>query len=191
MKICIDAGHGYGNRVNGVYDPGAKHGYLSEADIVLQWAITGKWVLRQHGISVFLTREDDDDVAPVWMRDNMANQAECTRFISLHCNSSDNESANGTETFARFDESNPNQSYDWAKLVQSVAVKTLGTKDRGVKNESQSQHDRLSVLDFKHGPSCLLEIAFLSNPLDRAELTQRNNRIAFWGNIGQALTMIK
>jgi N-acetylmuramoyl-L-alanine amidase len=65
IKLCIDPGHGMGNIVSGRFDPGASGGGLTEADIVLQWALTGKWVADQLGIAVFLTRDDDRDEDPV------------------------------------------------------------------------------------------------------------------------------
>jgi len=191
VKVCIDAGHGFGNRTSGVYDTGAVHGFLDEADITLQWALTGKWILGQHGIDVFLTRDDDNDVTPVWLRNDIAEEAGCTRLISIHCNASSNEYANGTETYARFSPGIENQSFAWASLVQTMAIKVLGTKDRGVKNETQSQHSSLAVLDFKTGPSCLLELGFISNPMDRALLTRRAYRINFWAEVAQRLSLLK
>ncbi len=45
MKICLDSGHGHGNRKIGVYDPGAVAAGIAEADIALQWALSGRWIL--------------------------------------------------------------------------------------------------------------------------------------------------
>ena len=87
IKLCIDPGHGYSNRVPGRYDPGATSAGVTEADIVLQWALTLKWVCGKRGVQVFLTRDDDRDPTPVGSRDNKAEAAGCTHFISLHCNS--------------------------------------------------------------------------------------------------------
>jgi N-acetylmuramoyl-L-alanine amidase len=42
LKIALDAGHGYENRQQGSYDSGAVGGGIQEADIALQWALTGK-----------------------------------------------------------------------------------------------------------------------------------------------------
>lgn len=168
-KLCIDPGHGFGNRAVGSYDPGAVAGGASEADIVLAFALTIKHVFREAGIEVFLTRDDASDVTPVGQRDNKAKAAGCTHFLSLHCNAG-TAGATGTETFFRDDSK-------WAKTVQSVAIRALGLRDRGVKNESASQHNRLAVMDFD-GEACLLEIGFITNVNDRRLMQLRDSRVA-------------
>lgn len=192
MKIAIDAGHGMSNRKDGVYDPGAVWNGVEEADITLQWALTGKWVLTQQGIACYLIRDDDSDQAPVWERNDWAEEMECTRYISLHCNASSNAPhVSGTETYARFTETTGRNNYEWAKAVNDSCVEVLQSKDRGVKTESESQHSRLAVLDFKNGPSCLLEIGFITNPIEATLMLQRKARIAFWKKLAQYLATIK
>lgn len=173
LKIAIDPGHGYGNLNTKTYDPGAVSGGTSEAEIVLQWALTGKWVLTQAGIPVWLSRDDDRDVAPVALRDDMATNAGCTHFVSLHCNAGP-ILATGTETFYRDDNDKP-----LADIAQYSALQALGLRNRGVKNEGASQHPRLAILDFD-GPACLLELGFITNPGDRSRLKDRERRVAFW-----------
>lgn len=180
MKLAIDPGHGMGNRREGVYDPGAVGGGVAEADVALQWALTGKWILEQKGVDVWLTRDDDRDLTPVGTRDNRAREAGCTRFISIHCNSA-GPTATGTETFFRDAEDKK-----WATIVQKAALEALDLRDRGLKTEASSQHTRLAVLDFA-GPACLLELGFISNPGDRTRMLERSRRIAFWEAIGETL----
>ena len=171
MKIAIDPGHGFSNRRRGVYDPGAVGGGLEEADIALDWALTGKWLCKEAGVACFLTRDDDTDPTPVGQRDDRAELAGCTHFISLHCNAG---GGTGTETFFRDARDNV-----LAAIVNQSAVGALGTKNRGLKSEGASQHQTLAIFDFD-GPACLLEIGFIDNPNDRPKMTSRNNRIAFW-----------
>lgn len=172
--LCIDAGHGMGNRRPGVYDPGAVGGGHTEADIVLAFARTIKWVFisRLHfpSVEVILTRNDDTTPCPVHARDNFASTRGATHFLSLHCNAGA-VLANGTETFYR-------HNLGWATTVQDIALRTLKLRDRKVKNEAQSQHSRLAVMDFP-GKVCLLELGFISNPKDRKVLTSRDARLAF------------
>jgi N-acetylmuramoyl-L-alanine amidase len=169
MKLCIDPGHGFGN-IGNRYDPGAVAAGVTEADIVLAWALTIKHVFRQAGVEVFLTRDDASDVTPVGSRDDKANAAGCTHFLSLHCNAGP-ILATGTETLYRDDT-------DWALKVQTVALETLKLRNRGIKHESVTRHGRLSVMSFR-GKACLLELGFISNPGDRKKLGDRNMRIAF------------
>lgn len=172
MKIAIDPGHGMSNRLRGVYDPGACSGGASEADIVLQWALTLKWVFERNGINCWLTRDDDRDQTPVSSRDNCAASEGCTHFISLHCNAG-NVLASGTEVYYR---DVPDSRF--ANRVLNAALKAMRGKNRGLKSEGQSQHSKLAVLDF-YGPACLLEIGFITNPTDRKKMLDRTTRIAF------------
>lgn len=181
MKLCIDPGHGMGNRRSGAYDPGATRSPFAEADIVLQWALTGKWVLSRAGIAVFLTRDADADPTPVSTRDDRAEAAGCTHFLSLHVNDADTDTATGTETYYRDMVDRP-----FALLVQNLAVRTMGRRDRGVKIESASQHNRLAVFDFD-GPAALLELGFIGNASDRTAMLLRDNRVRFWESLADAL----
>ncbi|NJK44619.1 MAG: N-acetylmuramoyl-L-alanine amidase [Pleurocapsa sp. SU_196_0] len=179
MKIALDPGHGNQN-VSDEYDPGAVGGGLEEADIALAWAITGKWVLNQMGIDVWLTRDDDSDPTPLMSRDERAEAQGCTHYISLHCNAA-GLTATGTEVFYR-----DAADKRWAGLVLGAAVGALKLRNRGLKTEDQSPRDRLHVLDFR-GSACLLELGFISSPWDRPRLVNRTNRIAFWDRLAAQL----
>lgn len=181
MKLCIDPGHGMANKSAGVYDPGAVAGGFNEADIVLQWALTGKWVLQQAGLECWLTRDDDSDQAPLADRVHQARQAGCNLYIALHCNAAVDPGATGTETYYRDD-----IDKQLAAVVQGAALEALYLRDRGLRTEGQSQHARLAVLEFT-GPACLVELGFISNPGDRARLLERNRRIKFWEQLVQSL----
>lgn len=177
-KLCIDPGHGFSNRRQGVYDPGAEAAGFNEADIVLQWGLSGKWILGQLGIPIWLTREDDRTSDPVGTRDDRAEQAGCTHFLSLHLNDA-SPSASGTETYYR-----DAADRAWALKVHGAALHALGLKDRGLKLESSSQHTRLAVFDFD-GPACLVEFGFISNAGDRRKLLERDRRILFWQRVAE------
>lgn len=176
MKLAIDPGHGASNRRPGLYDPGAVVLGVAEADVVLALGLTLRWVMRQRGHDVWMSRDDDAAPDPVGTRDDRAEAAGCDAFLSLHCNCADVATASGTETYFR-----DAADKALATRVQGATVRALGTRDRGLKRESDSQHTRLAVLDFE-GPACLLELAFLSNAPDRARLqrilTDRDWRLA-------------
>lgn len=173
MKIAIDPGHGMSNRVPGKYDPGAVSNGVAEADIALLVALTLKHVLTGAGIEVFLTRSDENQECPIGKRAKRAQIAGCTHFISLHCNAAITFLASGTETFYR-----DSRDEDFAELVQDVALKAWGFKDRGIKHESKSQHSKLAIFDF-NGPTALIEMGFISNPGNRKALLDREARIRF------------
>lgn len=185
MKLAIDPGHGASNRRPGLYDPGALVLGAAEADVVLVLGLTLRWVMRQRGHDVWMSRDDDSDPDPVGSRDDRAEAAGCDAFLSLHCNSADTPIASGTETYFR-----DAADKALATRVQAATVRALGTRDRGLKREADSQHTRLAVLDFE-GPACLLELAFLSNAPDRARLqrilTDRDWRLAVARAIAEAI----
>jgi len=160
--IIIDPGHGMSNRKPGVYDPGACSAGYTEAGIVMDWANELREVLKQRGAIVIRTRINAKEPCPVSRRDDIAREYHGDRMISLHCNAA-NGSASGTETFYRGAD-----DLDIAKKLTAAVCGALGTKNRGPKTESQSQHSSLAVLEFD---KCwLLELGFIDNHEDRAKM---------------------
>lgn len=172
MLVCIDAGHGMNSKGAG-YDPGAVNRLMlaEEAEIALEWALTLKHVLTANGVPCVLTRTSAHDPCPLASRALIARKYHATHFVSIHCNSSVNPLASGTETFYR------EGPAKWAEDVHLAALKALGLKDRGMKHESKSPRKRLAVLAAPD--PCLLELGFISCPKDLVRLKDRDRRIAF------------
>jgi N-acetylmuramoyl-L-alanine amidase len=162
MSIVLDSGHGMGNRRAGVFDPGAVSAGIREADIALAWCNEIRGLLMARGNKVVRTRVDNSDPAPIGQRAGIARQYGGTVMLSLHCNAATG-SANGTETFYRGETNKA-----MAERINAAVVSALGTRDRGVKTESASQHARLAVMAFQ--PCFLLEIGFIDNAGDRAKM---------------------
>jgi N-acetylmuramoyl-L-alanine amidase len=185
MKLWIDAGHGFGNVQTGKYDPGAVSNGLTEADLALTVALSGRWILNtEFNIETWLTRDDDSDASPVGTRDNRAMEAGCTHGISLHMNSSTSARATGTEVFYR-----TAQDAVLARAAKQAALTAFGLRDRGLKIESQSQHSSLAVMDFVP-PNCLLELGFITNSGDAKRILDRDRRIQFWRHVGVSLVQL-
>lgn len=163
MKVCIDPGHGMSNRTRNVFDPGATHNegamQFREADIVLRYSLSLRDELRAQGHSVFMTREDNDDHAPVGQRAKNARNADCDVLISLHLNDFDDDSANGLEVLYR---GNANKGF--AQSCQQALVDATALRDRGIK-----ERRALAVLKFD-GPAVLIELGFIANDKDRGLL---------------------
>lgn len=174
MRICIDPGHGMSNRRKGVYDSGAVGvsgtDQVTEAEIVMAWANELRAVLIAMRHKVIRTRTDHKDPAPVGTRAKIAAEHGCDVLISLHCNAA-NGQANGTETFYRAD---ANKAL--ATACNAAIVASLGTRDRGIKTESQSQHSRLAVLGFPR--AVLIELGFIDHAEDRRAMTDEAKRKA-------------
>lgn len=157
MKVCIDAGHGHSNRDPGRYDPGAVYGAIFEADIALAVALHLRDECLRRRWKVFMTRTSSAEPAPLHRRASRATMASCDCLVSIHCNSFDSATAQGTETLYR-------SSKMFATAINNAVIAALGTANRGVKARPD-----LAVLKFD-GPAALVELAFISNPHDRAIL---------------------
>jgi N-acetylmuramoyl-L-alanine amidase len=91
--IVIDAGHG--GHDTGTIGPNG----LLEKDLVLDVALRlGKLLESRLGAEVTYTR-DDDTFIPLETRTAIANEHRADMFISVHANSSSDESARGVETY--------------------------------------------------------------------------------------------
>lgn len=160
MKVCIDPGHGMGNRSPGVFDPGCTHregGTLfRESDIVLKYGLALKDILRARDVDVFMIRDDHTDPAPVARRARMAKDAGCKKFVSIHVNAAEVEHAKGIEVLYNDEADKP-----FAQKMQTALVRASGLKDRGVKKRTD-----LAVLKFA-GPAVLIELGFIANDEDR------------------------
>ncbi len=91
--IIIDAGHGG-------HDPGCKGSHSIEKDISLKLAlkIGDNIKIKNPNIKIIYTR-DRDIFVPLHKRIDIANKNKADLFISVHCNSSSNKTARGTESF--------------------------------------------------------------------------------------------
>jgi N-acetylmuramoyl-L-alanine amidase len=92
-RIVIDAGHG--GHDSGTIGAGG----LMEKDVVLDVALRlGQLLHDKLGAEIIYTRSDDTFI-PLETRTAIANKAEADLFISVHANSSGDETARGVETY--------------------------------------------------------------------------------------------
>ena len=170
MKICIDAGHNFSS-----YDTGATGNGLREQDVTFGIASKLKQMLEEAGVEVIMTRtylsqnlglNSDDSLAK---RCRIANENECDLFISIHCNSHINVSANGTEILVyKFG----GEAEKLAKKVQKEIVEAFNTSDRGVKEYNAK------VLRSTNMAAILVETAFISNVKEAELLKDKQSEFA-------------
>lgn len=146
--VVIDAGHG-GSK------PGAVKNGVKESVVNLSIAKKTKVLLEQYGYKVIMTRTDDSNVE-LSERCKIANDAGADIFVSIHNNSVDSPSAEGTEVLF-FPTSTGGKKL--AKLIQEELVASIGLKDRGIVERSD-----LYVLNNTDMPAVIVEGAFISNP---------------------------
>lgn len=154
--VVVDAGHGGG-------DPGAVSPIdkTQEKDIVLKAALKLQKKLSAMGYRVYLTR-DYDTYVNLRARASIANELGADVFISVHANAATNSKAYGIETLYRKDARN---SYAFAKAIQKGMINATGGKSRGVINRPELAVLRLTVM-----PAALVEIGFVTNPTELANL---------------------
>jgi len=154
--IVIDAGHG------GI-QPGAVVNGIKEKDITLPVALALGDILSRNGAIVHYIRTDDS-YSTAASRPIVANELNADLFVSIHCNSHTAATAHGTEV--HYIDKDNGLSKDLAACVQAALIEVLGTNNRGIVGNSNLVINRDSLM-----PSCLVELAFMSNEADLILLT--------------------
>ena len=159
--IAIDAGHGG-------KDPGAAgkingREVIVERDLNLAIALRLNQLLSSAGASTVLLR-DSDITMSLYSRPEAANALNADLLISVHNNSAETATPNGTEVLY-YDkvgtESYGITSKEVAAFMQKELVLETGLKDRGIIN-----CPHLAVLNKSLMPAVIIEGGFLSNPDD-------------------------
>lgn len=157
MRIVINYGHGSLN--NGSFDPGAigATGYKESTETAeVGTKIVAK--LKANGWDVLAIQ--DGDLADVT---NQSNAFNADYFISVHANAFSDPTAHGVETFA-LQVGGTGQTI--ALAIQNDLVAATGLTSRGVK------FSNLYVLNYTKCPAVLVEIGFLSNPVEESLMRQ-------------------
>lgn len=168
MRIVIDPGHAGRN-----IDPGAVNAAtdLQEADVALRVSQLVEKYLLAVGYKVKLTRteweqEETDDLS---FRTALANEWAADIFISLHCNSAENPSAEGYEVWT-----SPGDTLGDAlatSLYRQIADEFPDRKGRTDYSDGDpDKESRFYVLVHTDAPACLVEMAFISNEEEAALL---------------------
>lgn len=158
--IVIDPGHGG-------HDPGAiSLSGSHESDVVLDVALRlGRQIQKSHpDVKVIYTRSTDVFIE-LYRRAEIANKNKADLFISIHCNTAANASANGAETFV--------MGMDKANANMAVAQKENGAilKETNYENnyEGFDPYSPESYIIFS-----LLQNAHLSQSTHFASAVQKN-----------------
>src|SRR5271155_70583 len=153
-KIVIDPGHG--GHDTGTIGPNG----LEEKDLVLDVGRRlGKLLEARLGAEVIYTRKDDTFI-PLETRTAVANQARADLFVSIHANSSRDETARGVETYylnftsspealevaARENAVSEKSIYELQDLVKKIALKEKIEESREFAGDvEQSLHTGLAA----------------------------------------------
>ena len=153
--IVLDAGHGG-------KDPGANIDDSIEKEITLEIAMMTQEILENTGYKVAMTRTDDTFVE-LTERPVFANKKKSQVFVSIHCNSSEDGSGKGIETY--YTEQEGTSSESLANEIQNAVIEHTSADNREVKTANYT------VLVRSNMPTALVEVGFLTNSSER-ELLQ-------------------
>ena len=170
FRIVLDAGHG------GV-DHGASFADAHEKYINLQVVYKLKALLEDAGAEVILTRTDDTFIS-LLDRAELANGEEADLFVSIHCNYYiENPFVTGFEAYYYTD---PKAEYLADQILRGI--KASGTFP--VRNVKSAE---LSVLMNTKMPAVLLELGFLTNDQERADLCTDAYQSALAATIAESI----
>jgi N-acetylmuramoyl-L-alanine amidase len=162
--IVIDAGHGG-------RDPGAQHNGLVEKTLVLEVVHYLKEYMDSNpSIKTYYTRLDDT-YPTLAERVELANEVEADMFLSVHANAfTNNPNVNGIETlYFPTTRTSGLDSIEFADILQNFLVSELKLNSRGLK-----QRTDLYVLKHTKMPAALVEIGFMTSPIDSAQLKKES-----------------
>ena len=158
-KVVIDAGHGG-------TDVGATGGGIYEKDITLDVSKRVEAILKQRGYQVKMTRPDDKFVS---LQDRVTiNEGYSPDiFVSIHVNSSVRPEITGVETHYYHQ-----YSMSLAQTVHSAFASAVQSPNRGLFKS------KFYVINHTTCPAILVEIGFISNANERAQLVSEKRKQA-------------
>lgn len=178
FHILIDPGHGGRDR-------GAQVESVNEVEIIAPWALALKRELVKKGFRVSMTRDESTTPTSI-ARKKMYADSQYDLIISLHANYFFNPQVKGIEYFIKNPLNLEDQKLQLAYeeknkpltevIVEDLKKQAFLKKSYEIAKKLESswpgkiQQGHFDVLDLSHAPSLLIELGYLSNPTDRAQL---------------------
>lgn len=155
--IVLDPGHGGS-------DYGAIRFGINEKDLNLDVAKRIQAILESKGVAVYMTRNTDEFISLEARTITTANKNPDI-FVSVHVNSALSTEASGLETHYYHE-----NSLDLAQTVHASLISYINSRDRGLFKS------RFYVINHTTVPAILVEIGFISNDKERAELVSEQRK---------------
>lgn len=165
--VVVDPGHG------GI-DGGAHYGSVMEKDINLDVALKLAAALEARGIPVVLTRDRDVELSLASYREDLARRIAIARdrgawaLIAVHANAADNPAADGT--LVLFQEGSAK-----GREIARAIRRALAAMQPGKPNLADVERDHY-YFDTSPLPTLAVEVGYLTNPEDRANLLREGFR---------------
>ena len=167
--IVIDPGHG-GNDSGAIGPSG-----VMEKTVTLRVALELEKLLLDEGAEVIMTRRTDIEVAPkgraatdieeLKSRCDIANDSDADIFVSIHADSFTNPASRGTTGYY-YSKGSPN-SKKLADCIRAALIEQIKTPSRG------TQPCNFYVVRNTDMPATLIELAFISNPIEEALMNSK------------------
>lgn len=170
--IIIDPGHGGP-------DGGAGDKEVMEKDIALSVSLKLRDYLQEQGALVIMTREIDKDLASestkgyrnrkvedLKERISIINKSDADLFLSIHLNAIPSSKWSGAQTFYSSKQEGNDRA---AKFIQDELIDNLENTTRKAKTL-----ESVYILKYAERPGVLVEVGFLSNPQEKANLMKED-----------------
>lgn len=182
--IVIDPGHqGQGNYDKEPVGPGSstmktkvssgtagRTTGVPEYEVVLDVALMIRDELEARGYEVIMTRTTHDIDISNSERAAIANENEADAFVRIHCNGSENTSANGAMTICM----TPSNPYNGELYEESYRLSdeilTHMCEATGVKRERIWETDTMSGINWSEVPVTIVEMGYMTNKEEELKL---------------------
>lgn len=160
--VVIDPGHGG-------FELGAVSDGLIEKHLNLDISLRVNNLLKAKGVKTYIIRGDDSYV-DLYERAILANKLNAKLFLCVH-NNSFNGSAYGTESLYYTGQQTGFTGKTFAQTIQNKLVNALGVYNRGI-----VERPNLVVLNRTLMPASLVEVGFIDNAAEKANLLNADYR---------------
>jgi RHS repeat-associated protein len=173
--VALDAGHGINGSNNSAMDPGAVGNGYKESDLALAITQSVNTHLQSYGQETSMVRNGEltIDGNSLRYRTNKAIADGANVFVSIHINAAGSESASGFSVLYKDNGSNANNNSALAQsILESQSVMSIYGKGTSIRND-------LAVLNrfSSTGAAVLIEVGFISSPIDAKLMSSRANDI--------------
>lgn len=156
--VVLDAGHGG-------KDVGTEAGKIYEKDINLNVVKLMQEILEEQGVKVVMTR-DTDDFLKLQERVDVANEEDPDLFVSIHCNSyEDDSSIKGLECY--YPEGSK-LGEEYAKYLMETVKQCKDIASRSYREETYY------VTEHTEAPAILVEMGFMTNSSECKKLNSKS-----------------
>lgn len=187
IRVCVDAGHGF---VDGGTGPAYLPDGMVEKDVTIDVANRLKEDLTAYGFDVVMThdgvtfpitsQDDGNQIYNPFERVAYANTLNLDYFISIHCNSYDqDETVNGIRIYYNEKSSSDNTEVKAASAALAASLRKTLTNEKEAKVLGMSDSEAYYVTRKTNATAILVEMGFVTNKNDAEKMSNDEWKEAF------------